>query len=145
MFFGRFLWRICIFGESVRIQADLRRDMFEKTEVLTQRFYKKNKTGALLAYFSNDLETLEEALGFGIVQLVDGVFLLIMSIIKMVGINRNLTFIVLIPLGLLGISAFFIDRIMEAKYEKRQKAYEDMSDFAQESFTGIRVVKAFVK
>lgn len=145
MFFGRFLWRICIFGESIRIQADLRRDMFEKAEVLTQRFYKKNKTGAILAYFSNDLETLEEALGFGIVQLVDGVFLLIMSIIKMSKINSKLTLIVLIPLGLLGISAFFIDRIMEAKYEKRQKAYEDMSDFAQESFTGIRVIKAFVK
>ena len=145
MFIGRHLWRICIFGESVRIQSDLRKEMFLKTEVLTQRFYKQNKTGALLAYFSNDLETVEEAFGFGVVQLVDGVFLLIMSIIKMSQIHGTLTLIVLIPLAMLGVSAFFIDRLLEAKYEKRQKAFENMSDFAQENFTGIRVIKAFVK
>lgn len=145
MFIGRHLWRVCIFGESIRIQSDLRKEMFLKTEVLTQRFYKQNKTGALLAYFSNDLETLEEAFGFGIVQLVDGVFLLIMSIIKMSKIHGTLTLIVLIPLAMLGVSAFFIDRLLEAKYEKRQKAFENMSDFAQENFTGIRVIKAFVK
>ena len=145
MFIGRHLWRICIFGESVRIQSDLRKEMFLKTEVLTQRFYKQNKTGALLAYFSNDLETVEEAFGFGVVQLVDGVFLLIMSIIKMSKIHGTLTLIVLIPLAMLGVSAFFIDRLLEAKYEKRQKAFENMSDFAQENFTGIRVIKAFVK
>ena len=145
MFIGRHLWRICIFGESVRIQSDLRKEMFLKTEVLTQRFYKQNKTGALLAYFSNDLETVEEAFGFGVVQLVDGVFLLIMSIIKMSQIHGTLTLIVLIPLAMLGVSAFFIDRLLESKYEKRQKAFENMSDFAQENFTGIRVIKAFVK
>lgn len=145
MFIGRHLWRVCIFGESIRIQSDLRKEMFLKTEVLTQRFYKQNKTGALLAYFSNDLETLEEAFGFGVVQLVDGVFLLIMSIIKMSKIHGTLTLIVLIPLAMLGVSAFFIDRLLEAKYEKRQKAFENMSDFAQENFTGIRVIKAFVK
>lgn len=145
MFIGRHLWRVCIFGESIRIQSDLRKEMFLKTEVLTQRFYKQNKTGALLAYFSNDLETLEEAFGFGIVQLVDGVFLLIMSVIKMSKIHGTLTLIVLIPLAMLGVSAFFIDRLLEAKYEKRQKAFENMSDFAQENFTGIRVIKAFVK
>lgn len=145
MFIGRHLWRVCIFGESIRIQSDLRKEMFLKTEVLTQRFYKQNKTGALLAYFSNDLETLEEAFGFGVVQLVDGVFLLIMSVIKMSKIHGTLTLIVLIPLAMLGVSAFFIDRLLEAKYEKRQKAFENMSDFAQENFTGIRVIKAFVK
>ena len=145
MFIGRHLWRICIFGESIRIQSDLRKEMFLKTEVLTQRFYKQNKTGALLAYFSNDLETVEEAFGFGVVQLVDGVFLLVMSIIKMSQIHGTLTLIVLIPLAMLGVSAFFIDRLLEAKYEKRQKAFENMSDFAQENFTGIRVIKAFVK
>ena len=145
MFIGRHLWRVCIFGESIRIQSDLRKEMFLKTEKLTQRFYKQNKTGALLAYFSNDLETLEEAFGFGVVQLVDGVFLLIMSVVKMSKIHGTLTLIVLIPLAMLGVSAFFIDRLLEAKYEKRQKAFENMSDFAQENFTGIRVIKAFVK
>lgn len=145
MLFGRFLWRICIFGESIRIQADLRRDMFIKCEMLSQRYLKVNKTGAILSYFSNDLETLEEAFGFGIVQLVDGIFLLAISLIKMLQLEPVLTLILLIPLFGLGFCAFFVDRLMEAKYEKRQKAFEDLSDFAQENFTGIRVIKAFVK
>ena len=145
MFIGRFAWRRCILGESIRIQADLRQEMFLKTEVLSQRFYKENKTGAILAYFSNDLETIEEVFGFGIVQLVDGVFLGVLAFIKMFQVNGVLSFISLIPLALLLASAIIIDKYMEMKYEARQKAFEDMSDFSQENFTGIRVIKAFVK
>jgi ATP-binding cassette subfamily B protein len=145
MFVGRYIWRICILGEAVRIQADIRGEMFKKTEVLSQRYYKENKTGAILSYFSNDLETIEEAFGFGIVQLVDGVFLLILSFVKMFQINAIVTSILIIPLIVLAIVAYFVDKMMETKYEKRQKAFEDMSDFAQENFTGIRVIKAFVK
>lgn len=145
MFVGRFLWRICIFGEAVLVQSDLRFDMFEKTEKLSQRYYKVNKTGAILSYFSNDLETIEESFGFGIVQMIDGVFLLAMSLIKMFKLQGVLTLLLLIPVVLLGLCAFFVDKLMEKKYEKRQKAFEDMSDYAQENFTGIRVIKAFVK
>lgn len=145
MFVGRFLWRICIFGEAVLVQSDLRFDMFEKTEKLSQRYYKVNKTGAILSYFSNDLETIEESFGFGIVQMIDGVFLLVMSLIKMFKLQGVLTLLLLIPVVLLGLCAFFVDKLMEKKYEKHQKAFEDMSDYAQENFTGIRVIKAFVK
>ena len=145
MFIGRFVWRRCILGEAVRIQADMRQEMFLKTEVLSQRFYKDNKTGAILAYFSNDLETIEEVFGFGIVQLVDGLFLGVLSFIKMFQVNGILSFIALIPLVILLASAIVIDKYMEMKYEARQKAFEDMSDFSQENFTGIRVIKAFVK
>lgn len=145
MFVGRFLWRICVFGEAVLVQSDLRFDMFEKTEKLSQRYYKVNKTGAILSYFSNDLETIEESFGFGIVQMIDGVFLLVMSLVKMFKLQGVLTLLLLIPVVLLGLCAFFVDKLMEKKYEKRQKAFEDMSDYAQENFTGIRVIKAFVK
>lgn len=145
MFVGRFLWRICIFGEAVLVQSDLRFDMFEKTEKLSQRYYKVNKTGAILSYFSNDLETIEESFGFGIVQMIDGVFLLVMSLVKMFKLQGVLTLLLLIPVVLLGLCAFFVDKLMEKKFEKRQKAFEDMSDYAQENFTGIRVIKAFVK
>ena len=117
MFVGRFIWRICIFGEAVRIQADLRTKMFRKTELLSQRYYKQNKTGAILSYFSNDLETLEESFGFGIVQFIDGVFLLILSLIKMLVLQPTLTLILLIPLVALGLCAFFVDKMMEKKYE----------------------------
>lgn len=145
MFVGRFVWRRCILSEAVKIQADIRQEMFLKTEILSQRYYKQNKTGAILAYFSNDLETVEEAFGFGIVQLIDGLFLGVMSIVKMFRINLYLTLIALIPMVILCVCAVVIDKYMEMKYEKRQKAFEDMSDFSQENFTGIRVIKAFVK
>lgn len=145
MFVGRFIWRRCILSEAIKIQADMRNEMFVKTEKLTQRYYKTNKTGAILAYFSNDLEVIEETFGFGIVQLVDGLFLGVMAIIKMFRINVILTLIALIPLVILCLCAVVIDKYMEKKYEKRQKAFEDMSDFSQENFTGIRVIKAFVK
>src|SRR5574344_103526 len=145
MFIGRFLWRICVFGESTRIQCDLREEMFLKTEVLSQRYYKENKTGAILSYFSNDLDTIEESFGVGIIQFVDGVFLLILSLVKMFKVDLTLTLFCLIPLVILCACAFIVDKLMEKRYEKRQKAFEDLSDFAQESFTGIRVIKAFVK
>ena len=145
MFIGRFAWRRCILGEAIRIQADIRKELFMKTEVLTQRYYKQNKTGAILAYFSNDLETIEEVFGFGVVQLIDGVFLSVLSFIKMFQLSAALTLIALIPLIILLSCAFIVDKYMEKKYEKRQKAFEDMSDFSQENFTGIRVIKAFVK
>lgn len=145
MFVGRLLWRIFIFGECIRVTSGIRRDMFLKSLRLSQRFYRENKTGGILSYFSNDIETLDEAFGFGIVQFVDGVFLLLLSLIKMFRVNSLLAFFLLIPLFCLGICAFFVDKLMEKKYEKRQKAFESMSDYAQENFTGIRVIKAFVK
>ena len=145
MFIGRFTWRRCIFGEAIRIQAELRNEMFIKTEALSQRFYKENKTGAILAYFSNDLETLEETFSYGIIQLIDGFFLGFIAIIKMFRLNVIITLFSLIPLVILGLCAVFIDKAMEKRYAKRQKAFESMSDFSQENFSGIRVIKAFVK
>lgn len=145
MFVGRYVWRICILGEATGVQSDLRYRMFLKSEVLTQRYYKQNKTGAILSYFSNDLETIEEVFGFGMVQMVDGIFLLVLSLVKMFMVEPVLTAFCLIPLVLLAVLAIVLDKTFERAFEKRQKAFEDLSDFAQESFTGIRVIKAFVK
>ncbi len=145
MFLGRLVWRVCILGEAVGIQTDLRHKMFLKAEVMTQRYYKVNKTGAILSYFSNDLETIEEVFGFGLVQFVDGIFLLVLSMVKMFLVEPVLAAFCLIPLVLLAVVSVFLDRAFERAFEKRQKAFEDLSDFAQEAFTGIRVIKAFVK
>ena len=145
MFVGRYVWRVCILGEALGVQTDLRYKMFLKSESLTQRYYKANKTGAILSYFSNDLETIEEVFGFGMVQLIDGVFLLVLSLVKMFMVEPVLAVFCLIPLVLLAILAVLLDKAFERAFEKRQKAFEDLSDFAQESFTGIRVIKAFVK
>lgn len=144
MFTGRFIWRVSILSGAFNIASDLREDMFVKCEKLSQRFYQENKVGAVMSYFTNDLDTIQEAYGWGTVMLVDSIFLTILTFYKMLKINLSLSLICLIPLILLCIFAYFIDNKIEKIYNDRQKAFERMSDYVQELFTGLRVIKAFV-
>lgn len=145
MFAGRFSWRYCIFGVGVRIEADMRDAMYVHSEKLSTRFYKEHKTGGLMAYFTNDLQTIRMAFGQGTIMLIDAVFLGIMALIFMFKSNVMLTILSFIPMVLIAVLSLFIGRIMQKKFKMRQKAYEDLSDFSQENFSGINVVKAFVK
>lgn len=145
MFIGRFTWRISILTGAFSIAKDLREDMFKKCLNLSQRYYQENKVGAIMAYYTNDIETIQEAYGWGTVMLVDAIFLSALSFYKMMKINLTLSLICLVPIALLGVFAYFIDRKMDKIYEERQKAYSIMSDYAQELFTGLRVIKAFVR
>ena len=145
MLTGRFIWRVCILSGAFNITADLRADMFSKNERLSQRYYQENKVGGIMAYYTNDLDTIQEAFGWGTVMLVDAVFLSGLSFYKMMMVNWQLGLICLIPLVLLCFMAYFIDKKMKEIYFKRQKSFERMSDFSQEMFTGLRVVKAFVR
>lgn len=145
MLIGRFIWRICILNGAHKIAADLREDMFVKSTKLSQNFYSKNKVGSIMSYYTNDLDTIHEAYGWGTVMLVDSIFLSALSFIKMMKVDISLSLICLIPLAILVSFAYIIDNKMEKTYEKRQKAFESMSDYAQELFTGIRVIKAFTR
>lgn len=145
MFVGRFTWRNCVFGVGVRIESDLREKMFIHSELLSQRFYKEHKTGALMAYYTNDLQTVRECFGTGTIMFIDALFLGVFTYIKMVKLNVMLSLIALIPMILISILSIFVGKIMEKKFAMRQQAYEDLSDFTQENFSGISVIKAFVK
>ncbi len=145
MFLGRFIWRICILSTSFDIAADLRKDMFSRTLMLSERFYRENKTGGLMAYYTNDIDTIQESFSWGLVMLIDAVFLSALTLIKMGMTNITLTLISLIPLGLLVILSYFIDRKMNDVWTQRQNAFSDLEDYAQETFSGLRVIKAFVK
>ncbi len=145
MFCGRFTWRYCIFGVGVRIEADMRDMMFLHSEELSYNYYKKHKTGVLMALYTNDLQTIRAFFGQGTVMLIDFIFLGSIALIKMFILNWILTLIVLIPAVAIAVASFFLGNKMEEKFSIRQKAYEDLSDFAQENFTGISVIKAFVK
>ncbi|NLD25738.1 MAG: ABC transporter ATP-binding protein [Acholeplasmataceae bacterium] len=145
MFTGRFLWRICIFGNGVRIEAALREKMFVHLENLSQRYLQENKTGALMALFTNDLQTVRSAFAEGTLMLVDALFLGSMAFMKMWKLDITLTLISSIPLILLALCGKIIGGYMRKKYSQRQKAFANISDFTQESFSGISVIKAFVK
>ncbi len=145
MFTGRFTWRYCIFGVGVRIEADLRDMMFSHSEKLSYSYYKKHKTGALMALYTNDLQTIRAFFGQGTIMLIDFIFLGAIALVKMFILNWALTLITLIPAVGIGVASLFLGQKMENKFAIRQKAYEDLSDFTQENFTGISVIKAFVK
>lgn len=145
IFVGRFTWRNCIFGVGVRIESDLREDMFKHSEKLSQAFYKEHKTGALMAYYTNDLQMIRECFGSGTIFFIDALFLGIFTYIKMIRLNTTLSLYALIPMVLICITSLFIGRIMERKFLVRQRAYELLSDYTQENFSGISVIKAFVK
>ena len=145
MFVGRFGWRNTVFGVGVRIEADLRDDLYKKALSLDQAFYKENKTGGLMSYFTNDLEVIQRCFGQGTILIVDALFLGILAYIKMVILSWKIALIALIPLLTILIGSFFIERIMKRRFLARQKAYEHLSDFANENFSGISVIKAFVR
>ncbi len=142
---GRFLWRICFFGTANRVEADLRSRMFDRCRQLSVGFYQTNKVGNLMSLFTNDLETIQECFGSGILMLCDAAFLGVLTVIKMFRMNVLLTCLSLIPMALLMLSGTIIGKYMTRKWETRQAAFSDLSDFSQESFSGIAVVKAFVK
>lgn len=145
MFTGRFLWRITIFTMGVNVESNLRDEMFVHSEKLSREYYNTHKVGEEMALYTNDLQTIRQTFGSGIMMMVDALFLGTLAFVKMVNIDFVLTIISCIPLVVMVLFSSMVGRIMRKKFEKRQKAYAELTDFTQENFTGITVVKAFVK
>ncbi len=142
---GRFLWRICIFGSAIKVETDLRNAMFDHARGLSTQYYQVNKVGNLMSLFTNDLETVQECYGSGFLMLFDALFLGAMAILKMWNMDPLLTCFALVPMALLLASSTIVGKYMGKKWRTRQAAFSSLSDFSQESFSGIAVVKAFVK
>ena len=142
---GRCLLRYGIMQAASRIEADIRHDMFNKAERLSQRYYHENKIGTIMSWFSSDVEAVEEFIGWGTIMMVDAIFLSVISIYKMVRLDIILSIIAIIPMLALIIWGNRVEKVMSEKWEERQKQYDRLYDFTQETFTGIRVIKAFVK
>ena len=145
MFFGRFFWRMNIFNCGHRIAHDLRQRMFKKMEYLDQTYFNEYKTGAQMALYTNDLMTVRQCFSQSVMMLVDAVFLGVLAFGKMFTLNKILAIVAAAPLLLLAFMGILVSKYMRSKWEARQKAYSDLSDFAQENFSGFSVVKAFVK
>ena len=145
MLAGRFLWRICFFGAAIKLETDLRNKLFDHSKELSHQYYQVNKVGNLMSLYTNDLDTVQECFGWGIMMFCDALLLGVLAIYKMWSLNPLMTLLSCLPLVcLLAVSAI-IGRTLMKKWDKRQEAYSTLSDFSQESFSGIAVVKAFVK
>ncbi len=145
MVIGRFLWRVCFFGSAVRVAADLREQMFDHSRRLSQQYYQVNKVGNLMSLYTNDLDTIQECFGDGILMFFDASVLGILALVKMWRMDIKLTLLALIPAAVMFAIGTVMSQVMTKRWEERQQAFSDLSDFAQENFSGIAVIKAFVK
>ena len=142
---GRFAWRICFFGSGHRVEMHLRSRMFSKAKDLSQQFYQVNKVGDLMSLFTNDIATVQECFGWGFMMFGDALFLGGLAIFKMASMHWLLALLSLIPMALMLAVSIVIGRVMDKRWDARQAAFSSLSDFSQESFSGIAVIKAFVK
>ena len=99
MVVGRFLWRVCIFGAAIKVETDLRNQMFDHCKDLSRQYYQVNKVGNLMSLFTNDLETVQDCYGSGFLMFFDALFLGVLSIAKMLRMDVTLTCLSLIPMA----------------------------------------------
>lgn len=142
---GRFLWRICFFGSAIKVETDLRGRMFAHCETLSRQFYHESKVGGLMSLFTNDLETVQDCFGSGVMMMFDALFLGLLALYKMARMNLVLTLFSMIPMVFMLSCAVIVGGHMTKKWDYRQEVTAKLSDFSQESFSGIAVIKAFVK
>ena len=145
MVLGRFLWRVCFFGVAIRVEEDLRNRMFDNARSLSREYYQVNKVGNLMSLFTNDLDTVQECFGWGIMMFFDTVLMGTLAVRKMWNMDHFLTILSMIPMALLLACSTVVGKRMMDKWEYRQECFSKLSDFAQESISGIAVIKAFVK
>ena len=142
---GRFLWRICFFGVAIKVEQGLRDRMFDRARHLSREYYQVNKVGDLMSLFTNDLDTVQECVGWGIMMLFDAALMAVLAISNMWRMDHLLTILALIPMAVLMAASTLLGQHLTKKWDERQEAFSRLSDFAQESFSGIAVIKAFVK
>ena len=127
MVFGRFLWRVCFRGSAVRMETDLRGRMFDHCKDLSQQYYQVNKAGSLMTLFTNDLETMQECFGWGVLMFCDALFLCVMALIKMFSMDPLLTLFSMIPMGFLLAIGAVLDHNLEKRWDERQAAFSSLS------------------
>lgn len=142
---GRFIWRFTIFGASRKIQKDLMDVMFTHATKLSQSYYSQEKVGGLMALYTNDVEAVRQIFGPGILMLIDGLALGSFALIRMFRLNAVMTFYAAIPMLVMMISLIFILKNFQKVFKKRQESFESLNDFTTESFSGLTVIRAYVK
>ncbi|MBM7659258.1 ATP-binding cassette subfamily B protein [Bacillus mesophilus] len=140
----RFLWRIMIFGASVRLARLLRNQLYEHFTKMSPRFYQRRRTGDLMAHSTNDLQAVQQTAGDGILTLVDSVITGSFVIIVMATtISWKLTLICLIPMPFMAILTNYYGTLLHKRFHKAQEAFSSLNDKVQESISGIKVIKTF--
>jgi ATP-binding cassette subfamily B protein len=142
---GRFLWRYFIHGSSRRIEAELRSRLFDHLLILSGDFYQKNKIGDLMARSTNDVGAVRNAIGMGLVALVDGTVLAAAILVIIFIQDAQTAAFAVLPLLPITVMILLFGHMVGKQFRNAQETYSAMSDAVQETFSGIRVIKSFVK
>jgi ATP-binding cassette subfamily B protein len=142
---GRFLWRVSLLQAARRINFDMRNQLFAHHEALDISYYNRSKSGELMALYTNDLEAIKRSVGFGLVLIVDAVFLGTLVFIRMFSLSVSMTLLILAPVLITGVLGYFLSKEIRKRFGERQKVFAEMSDYVNENMSGIQVVKSFVK
>ena len=138
-----FFMRQTIIVMSRLIEFDLKNDIFAHYQKLDLAFYKKNKTGDLMARISEDVGQVRMYVGPAIMYAISTFSLFILIMVRMLSINVELTIYVLVPLPFLAVAIYLLNSMIIRKSEAVQKQLSTISSFVQEMFSGIRVLKAY--
>ncbi|MBN2568888.1 MAG: ABC transporter ATP-binding protein [Deltaproteobacteria bacterium] len=139
----RFVWRRFLIGTSREIEKDLRNRLFFHIQTLSADYFGKTKTGDLMAHATNDINNIRMAVGMGMVAMTDALFLGSAAICFMAYINLKLTFFALIPMPAIVLITRTLAKRMHHRYTKVQATFSELTEAVRESFSGIRIIKAF--
>ena len=143
--FFLFLIRQTLIIMSRKIEYDMKNELFAHFQFLPLSFYRKNSTGDLMARISEDVSRVRMYLGPAIMYGLNLLILFPLVISYMVSVNLELTLYSLLPLPILSLSIYYVNNLINARSEKIQQSLSQLSTFVQEAFSGIRVLKAFVR
>lgn len=140
-----FYMRQTIIVMSRLIEYDQRKEIFEHLTRMDQSFFKSHKTGDIMARISEDVSKVRNYLGPAVLYAVNMVTLFVMTIYAMLKVDPLLTFYALLPLPLLSISIYYVSKLINQKSTAIQQQLSVLNSTAQETFSGIRVIKSYVK
>lgn len=141
--FLTFLMRQTLIVMSRHVEFDLKNEIFKQYEVLTQNFYKRNRTGDLMSRITEDVAKVRMYVGPAVMYTINTIIRFVMVIVYMYTISPKLTFYTLLPLPILSYLIFKISKEINKRSTIFQQNLSNFSSFSQEVFSGIRVIKAY--
>jgi len=141
----RFLIRQSIIVVSREIEYDLRKDFWSHIQKLPLRYFQNTATGNIMAHATNDINAVRMFLGPSVMYSVDTVTRLSIVLVIMLLLNVELTLYALIPLPFLSLLIYNVGKMIHEKFTIIQEKFSDLTTMVQESFSGIRVIKSYVR
>ncbi|MXV16412.1 ABC transporter ATP-binding protein [Hufsiella ginkgonis] len=140
-----FLMRQTIILMSRHIEYDLKNELYAHYQHLSMSFYRRNNTGDMMNRVSEDVSRVRMYLGPGIMYTSNTAVLFLMTIYFMISVNAKLAFYCVLPLPLLAVTIYYVNNMINHRSERIQQQLSGLSSFVQETFSGIRVVKSYVR